>query len=318
MILAVRLRKHQAVTDPAQLALFGRRITEARLEAGLTKTELADKLGVELADFEQFEAGEADPSKHFDRLAQLTGKPVAWLRGDGIEAPTVVAPVTADPAPVLAVEPEPEREPEPAPEPEPEAQEIQEEPTMADEPLPADETDEPDMPGSEAEPAAMASAAPAGAAAASPSGDDDFSDDDLTRMLTGLTRQREAIASGRAELDTRAAELDERERMLSERDDHLGTREDAVREKETSIGDQESSRSAALDSEWQEKLRAFEDTNRQYAAAATQLADWAKELRGDAGEAAGEAEAEAEPEAEEPESPPEAPDPDAFPEDDDF
>src|SRR3954466_2363173 len=142
MIPAVRLRKQQAVSDPAQLALFGRRITEARLEAGLTKRELAEKLGVPLADFEEFEAGQADPSKHFDRLSQLTSKPVAWLRGDGVEAPTVVAPPTSDPAPVLAVDPErdpdpePESEPEtePEPDPEPEAEQIEEEPTMADEP----------------------------------------------------------------------------------------------------------------------------------------------------------------------------------------
>src|SRR4051812_4070539 len=117
MILPVRLRKHQAVTDPAQLALFGRRITEARLEAGLTKMELAEKLGVSPAEFEQFEAGEADPSKHFDRLAQLTSKPVAWLRGDGVEAPVVVAPATSEPTPVLAVDPE--REPEEDAQPEP-------------------------------------------------------------------------------------------------------------------------------------------------------------------------------------------------------
>src|SRR3954471_20173849 len=109
MIPAVRLRKQQPITDPAQLALFGRRITEARLEAGLTKMDLAEKLGVPLSDFEEFEAGQADPSKHFDRLAQLTSKPVAWLRGDGVEAPTVVAPPTPDPTPLLAVEPD--REP---------------------------------------------------------------------------------------------------------------------------------------------------------------------------------------------------------------
>src|SRR3954469_485683 len=137
MIPAVRLRKQQAVSDPAQLALFGRRITEARLEAGLTKLELAEKLGVPLADFEEFEAGQADPSKHFDRLSQLTSKPVAWLRGDGVEAPTVVAPPTTDPTPVLAVDPdpepeaepegeaEPEAEAEPEPDPEPEAEQIQ-------------------------------------------------------------------------------------------------------------------------------------------------------------------------------------------------
>jgi transcriptional regulator with XRE-family HTH domain len=317
MIPAVRLRKPQAVDDPAQLALFGRRITEARLEAGLTKTELADKLGVQLAEFEQFEAGEADPSKHFDRLAQLTGKPVAWLRADGIEAPTVVAPVTAEATPLLAVDPEPEPEPDP----EPEAEAIQEEPTMADE-LPADETDEPEAPASEPEtepeiPLMTPAPSPAASTAA-----DDFSDDDLTRMLTGLTRQREAIASGRAELEQRAAELDERERMLSERDDHLGVREDAVRDREQSQGDEDASRSAVLDADWHEKLQAFEDTNRQYAAAATALADWARDLRGGEAEHEPEPEAEAEAEtmAEEPESPLLAPhrDPDAFPEDDDF
>src|SRR3954447_16521234 len=266
MIPAVRLRKQQAVSDPAQLALFGRRITEARLEAGLTKMELAEKLGVSLAEFEQFEAGEADPSKHFDRLSQLTSKPVAWLRGDGIEAPSVVAPTTPEPTPVLAVDPDRDAEPEPEadtePEPEPEAEQIEEEPTMADKPVPAGETDEPDTPEPDTAVTPMA-AAPASPSSSSPAADDDFSDDELTRVLTGLTRQREAIATGRAELDKRAADLDERERLLSERDDHLGVREDAVREKEQSLGDQESTRSAALDSEWQEKLQSFEDTNRQ-------------------------------------------------------
>src|SRR4051812_16610917 len=92
MILAVRLRKHQPVTDPAQLALFGRRITEARLEAGLTKMELAEKLGVPLAEFEQFEAGGADPPKHFDRLPPPPRQPPASPGGRGAPGPRPGAP----------------------------------------------------------------------------------------------------------------------------------------------------------------------------------------------------------------------------------
>jgi hypothetical protein len=167
---------------------------------------------------------------------------------------------------------------------------------------------------------------------------DDFSEDELTRVVSGLSRQRDALAA-------RRKELDDREQALSEREDHIGAREDAVTDREKALNDQEGSRSALLDEEWQERLRSFEETNRQYADATTALADWAAELQtggggGDDGvhedhadavkseehdgpaetaslygDPASHGDLSAHDDPDEPESPPKVPDPDDFPED---
>src|SRR6476619_2015503 len=155
-------RQKDSPLEGDQLVGVGRRITEARLEAGMTKMELAEKLGVPLGLFERYEAGGEDPSPHIGRLAQVTGKPVTWFRGeapgeggatDDDTAAAEAEPEVIEPAeePVLLPENEPaasnggSSEPdettveplvlgEPDPEPEPET----------DEPLPAASEPEPE------------------------------------------------------------------------------------------------------------------------------------------------------------------------------
>src|SRR5689334_9592168 len=113
-------RQKDTPLEGDQLVGVGRRITEARLEAGMTKMELAEKLGVPLGLFERYEAGGEDPSPHLGRLAQATGKPVRWFRG---EAPGE-ADAADDQATAAEAEPEviePEEEPVLLPENEPAA-----------------------------------------------------------------------------------------------------------------------------------------------------------------------------------------------------
>ena len=270
--------------------------------------ELAEKLSVPLAVVERYESGEEDPSHQLDGIALVTGKSSAWLRGENDDPASAAAGLTT--------EPEPEPETAAASEPEPDLEHSEEEP-MHEESEPAGmfgghEPATPDEP----EPA------PAGGP-----DQDDFSEDELTRVLSGLSRQRDALAA-------RRKELDDREQALSEREDHIGAREDAVTDREQALNAQEGSRSALLDEEWQERLRSFEETNRQYAAATSALADWAAELQGGSRSDDGPEEAEEhhEPSArygdaashgapavdedpDEPESPPAVPDPDEFSED---
>src|SRR4051812_18313366 len=180
----MRLGRHKdGPLEGDQLVGVGRRITEARLEAGMTKMELAEKLGVPLGLFERYEAGGEDPSPHLGRLAQVTGKPVTWFRGEAPRAGEAHDEATAAGAQPQVIEPEeepvllPENEPaasnggssepdettvEPLvlgePDPEPEAE--------PEEPLPA--ASEP-----EREPEPEVSIAPAAASAASVVDDSD-------------------------------------------------------------------------------------------------------------------------------------------------
>jgi DNA-binding XRE family transcriptional regulator len=62
---------------------IGRRIASARRELGLTKRELAERIGVMLGVLDAYENGMADPSPHLDRISSATGKEALWfLRGD--------------------------------------------------------------------------------------------------------------------------------------------------------------------------------------------------------------------------------------------
>jgi DNA-binding XRE family transcriptional regulator len=266
----VRLRRSQPAPDERPFAVLGRRIEQARADAGLSRNEMAERLGVDPIQYLHFESGEEDPSEYVPVIADVTGTTAARLRGHE-------APPAAEPAPRAPPEPEPApaappiepadtgpAEPEPTgpePEPTPEPDHTEEE-SMSYE-FPRDDT--PDEP--------AAPAAPAGES------DLDFSEDELTRVVAGLSRQRDSLAARRAELDKREADLDDRERMLSEREDHIGAREDAVSAREDEFGAADSSRSAALEEDWQERLQSFEDTNRQYALAATALAEWAADMR---------------------------------------
>jgi len=61
----------------------GDRIKQARTEAGFTQDELADLIGVGMRQVQYYEADESDPYRKLAKIAEATGKPIAWLlRGD--------------------------------------------------------------------------------------------------------------------------------------------------------------------------------------------------------------------------------------------
>src|SRR4051794_2426728 len=217
-------RQKDSALEGDQLVGVGRRITEARLEAGMTKMELAEKLGVPLGLFERYEAGGEDPSPHLGRLAQVTGKPVSWFRG---EAPGAGG-ATDDEEAGAEAEPEviePEEEPVLLPENEPAASnggssdpdEPTLDPLVVTEPEPEPEERLP----AASEPEPEVSSTPAAASAASMADD---GDDDLDRLLSSLSRQREQMAARRKELDEREQALADREADLERRDQELSDR----------------------------------------------------------------------------------------------
>lgn len=308
-------RQKDSPLEGDQLVGVGRRITEARLEAGMTKMELAEKLGVPLGLFERYEAGGEDPSPHLGRLAQATGKPVTWFRGEapgaGGEGDDEATSAEAEAEPEVI---EPEEEPVLLPENEPaasnggssEPDETTVEPLVVGEadPGPEPEPVEPLPAASEPEPEPEPEVSSAAAAASAASVADD-GDDDLDRLLSSLGRQREQMAARRKELDDREqsladreAEVERRDQEISDRALQLDDRETDLSQRESALGEQSSAASAQLDADWHEKLQSFEDTNRQYAQAAAALADWAAELRNAAGGEGSSESAAVEPEAE--------------------
>jgi len=75
--------------DPAGV---GRRIRQARRELGFTQADLANRIGVSLGVLDRFETGRGDPSGTLERIAEVTGRPLAWYTstdahdgGDGFE-----------------------------------------------------------------------------------------------------------------------------------------------------------------------------------------------------------------------------------------
>jgi transcriptional regulator with XRE-family HTH domain len=65
---------------------IGRRIAQARREAGMTQDQLAEALGVTKRSVQGYEAGKVIPYRYLDGLTQATGKSREWLlRGDSDE-----------------------------------------------------------------------------------------------------------------------------------------------------------------------------------------------------------------------------------------
>ena len=62
-------------------ARIGRRIAQARKEAGLTQRELADQVGVTLRSVQAWERGEAHPYRHLPVLQRVLGRDAEWLVG---------------------------------------------------------------------------------------------------------------------------------------------------------------------------------------------------------------------------------------------
>lgn len=69
---------------------IGRRIAQARREAGLTQEELARLIGVTTRSVQGYEAGNVTPFRHLRKLEEATEKPRGWLLyGDAGNAPNV-------------------------------------------------------------------------------------------------------------------------------------------------------------------------------------------------------------------------------------
>jgi transcriptional regulator with XRE-family HTH domain len=70
-----------------QEGTIGRRIAQARREAGLTQEELAGLIGVTTRSVQGYEAGTVTPFRHLRKLEEVTEKPRGWLlygdAGDG-------------------------------------------------------------------------------------------------------------------------------------------------------------------------------------------------------------------------------------------
>jgi transcriptional regulator with XRE-family HTH domain len=58
---------------------IGRRIAQARREAGLTQEELAGLIGVTTRSVQGYEAGTVTPFRHLRKLEEVTEKPRGWL-----------------------------------------------------------------------------------------------------------------------------------------------------------------------------------------------------------------------------------------------
>ena len=75
----------------ADAATFGDRVTGAREARGMTRRELADRLGVRVKTLEAWEEDRADPrANKLQMLAGVLGVSLMWLltgEGDGLEAP---------------------------------------------------------------------------------------------------------------------------------------------------------------------------------------------------------------------------------------
>lgn len=75
----------------ADAATFGDRVTGAREARGMTRKELAERLGVRVKTLESWEEDRADPrANKLQMLAGVLGVSLMWLltgEGDGLEAP---------------------------------------------------------------------------------------------------------------------------------------------------------------------------------------------------------------------------------------
>lgn len=66
--------------ETIRLESFGRRLRLARLDRGVSQNEIGRQLGLHGTQVSLMERGMRDPSlTELDRLAQILGRPVAWL-----------------------------------------------------------------------------------------------------------------------------------------------------------------------------------------------------------------------------------------------
>ena len=65
---------------------IGRRLAQARKEAGLTQEQLAELVGVTPRSIQGYEAGKVVPYRHLKRLEEITGKAPSWFLRNEPEA----------------------------------------------------------------------------------------------------------------------------------------------------------------------------------------------------------------------------------------
>ena len=70
-------------TGDSMLVLLGERVRDARQAAGLSESELAQRLGLVEGEVAEFEAGAKDASTLLERIAEATGRPSEWFRDEG-------------------------------------------------------------------------------------------------------------------------------------------------------------------------------------------------------------------------------------------
>ena len=67
-------------TDPAKAKEIGRRITQARQEAGgMTQRELGELIGVSERNIAAYETGEVTPYRFLRKLEEVLGRSAAWI-----------------------------------------------------------------------------------------------------------------------------------------------------------------------------------------------------------------------------------------------
>lgn len=83
-----------------ETATFGDRLAGAREAAGLTQSDLADKLGVKTSTLRKWEDDLAEPrANRLQMLAGMLGVSLSWMmtgRGDGPEGPSDAPEISAD------------------------------------------------------------------------------------------------------------------------------------------------------------------------------------------------------------------------------
>jgi transcriptional regulator with XRE-family HTH domain len=68
-----------------RMAAVGERIKQARQEAGLTQDDLAELVGVGMRQIQYYEAGDSDPYRKINKIAEVTNQSVGWLlHGDPV------------------------------------------------------------------------------------------------------------------------------------------------------------------------------------------------------------------------------------------
>lgn len=58
---------------------IGRRIAEARRDAGLTQDQLSDLVGVSMRTIQNWEGGDTSAYRHMRQIAEITGRSLQWL-----------------------------------------------------------------------------------------------------------------------------------------------------------------------------------------------------------------------------------------------